>query len=271
MTTSPTDHSVLTATMTGGLADLRLAHPPGTFALTPASRIALTAVGQQRHLLSGLGLDWGSGVGGLAILAARITAVTQVVGLEISAANVAIAQQNARENGAAHKVRFLLSDGYTPVESDDGRFLDTFSGQTSFILANPPASDGDDGFTFRRIVLAGGRPFLRPGGVVFLNISSQYGRERIEGLLTDAPGYAYGGVLASSGWVPFDLQRPDLRQNLRDYVNEESAGGLRYEFGRPSGAETSCDAQTAQTWFEQTGESPLSRWEVHMFRRTADK
>lgn len=269
--TSPTDHSVLTPAMTGGLADLRLAHPPGTFALTPASRIALTAVGQHRHLLSGLGLDWGSGVGGLAILAAGITAVTQVVGLEISAANVAIAQQNARENGAAHKVRFLLSDGYTPVESDDGRFLDTFSGQTNFILANPPASDGDDGFTFRRTVLAGGRPFLRPGGVVFLNISSQYGRGRIERLLTDAPGYTYGGVLTSSGWVPFDLRRPDLRQNLRDYVNEESAGGLRYEFGRPFEAETSCDARAAQAWFEQTGESPLSRWEVHLFRRTADK
>lgn len=264
------DFSLLTTEMTGGLAELRLNHPPGTFALTPASRIALTAVGQNRQLLHGRGLDWGSGVGGLAILAAKVTAVSQVVGLEIMAANVTVAEQNARANGVADKVRFLLADGYAPLAEDDGRFLQTFLGQTNFILANPPASEGDDGFSFRRQVLAGGHRFLAEGGVVFLNISSQYGRARIAGLLTDAPGYAYGGVLASSDWVPFDQQRPDLRQNLLDYVNTEEAGGLRYEFLRPSaGGEAYCDAREAQAWFEQTGQSPLSRWQVHLFRRTA--
>ncbi len=265
------DFSLVTAVMTGGLAELRLSHPPGTFALTPASRIALTAVGQNRHLLHGRGLDWGSGVGGLAILAAKITAVSQVFGLEIAAGNVVAAQENARANGVADKVRFVLSDGYAPLAEIDGRFLDTFIGQTDFILANPPSSEGDDGFNFRRLVLVGGRRFLRPGGVVFLNISSQYGRARIRGLLDDAPGYTYGGLLVSSDWVPFDQQRPDLRQNLTDYVNTEKAGGRRYEFARPSPTEEFIDAQTAQAWYAQTGESPLSRWQVHLFRRTAAK
>lgn len=264
------DHSIIPAALTGGLGELRLAHPPGTFALTPASHIALTAVGQNHHLLHGRGLDWGSGVGGLAILAARISAVSQVIGLEITAANVAVAEDNARANGVADKVRFLLADGYTPLGADDGCLLDTFIGQTDFILANPPASTGDDGFGFRRQLLAGGQRFLRSGGVVFLNISSQYGQARLAGLRNDASGYVYGGLLASSDWVPFDQKRPDLRQNLEDYVNTEKGGGPRYEFARPSSpGEATLDAQTAQAWYAQTGESPLACWQVHLFRRTA--
>lgn len=33
-------------------------------------------------------------------------------------------------------------------------------GQLDFVLANPPSSDGDDGFTFRRIVLRDSAEYL---------------------------------------------------------------------------------------------------------------
>ena len=42
-----------------GLGELTFLHPPRTFALTPASLIALQAIAQNQHLLSGsdLGMD----------------------------------------------------------------------------------------------------------------------------------------------------------------------------------------------------------------------
>lgn len=86
---------------------MEILHPPGTFALTPASRIGLEAITRNAHILSGTGLDWGSGTGCLAIVAAKLPAVTRVVGLEIESANVAMARENARRNAVHHKTRFL--------------------------------------------------------------------------------------------------------------------------------------------------------------------
>src|SRR5207249_1037798 len=100
--------------MTAGLGQMRFLHPPGTFALTPASVIALQAIGKHKQLLSGTGLDWGSGVGCLAIAAARIANVHKVVGLEICAANVTAAAENARLNRVADKAAFMLADSYSP-------------------------------------------------------------------------------------------------------------------------------------------------------------
>ncbi len=74
-------------------------HPtPGTFAITPASIISIQAIGQHQYLLRGIGSDWGSGVGGLAIATAKIPAVTQLLGMEISEANVDTTLANARLN-----------------------------------------------------------------------------------------------------------------------------------------------------------------------------
>src|SRR5437660_11819394 len=106
--------TTLTEEMTGGLGELRIRHPAGTFALTPASRIALQAIGKHQGLLSGHGLDWGSGTGSLAIAAAKVPGVQKVVGLEIAEGNVAVARENAQDNGVAGKVTFVLSDSYSP-------------------------------------------------------------------------------------------------------------------------------------------------------------
>lgn len=260
------DRITLTTAVTGDMGEIHLLQPPGAFALTPASRIAIQTVGERHHLLSGNGLDWGSGIGCLAIIAARIEAVKRVIGLEISALNVTVAQQNAIHNGVADKVEFFLSDSYTPFAEEDRKSLETLRGQTNFILANPPSSEGDDGFAFRRLVLRGAQSYLVTGGVVFLSISYQYGAQRVARLRQEAPGFSYGGVLASSDWVPFDLQRPDLLHCLELYAEEERHGGLAYVFPNLEDAHGYVDAQTALAHFHRTGLSPLTRWQTHLFR-----
>ena len=252
---------------TYGLGELRIKHPPGTFAVTPASLASLCAIGTHQQLLSGIGLDWGAGVGILSIAAARIEAVTKVYGLEIVAANVEVARENAGLNGVEGKTEFIHSDSFLPFAEANSETVAALKGNVGFILANPPSSEGDDGFDFRRRVLRESKDFLVDGGVVFLSISYQYGRRRIANLPNDAAGYTHGGVLATSDWVPFDLTRPDLLDCLRAYVREEQHGGFEYEFSLPGEqADDLINAQAAMAFYERTGESPLSKWQTHLFQ-----
>ena len=139
-------------------------------------------------------------------------------------------------------------------------------GNVQFILANPPSSEGDDGFDFRRRILRESQDFLVDGGVVFLSISFQYSKQRIANLTNGATGFTHGGVLATTDRVPFDLNRPDLLDCLRAYVREEQRGGLAYEFMLPGGGdEDLVTAQAAMAHYERTGASPLSKWQTHLF------
>ena len=94
----------------------------------------------------------------------------------------------------------------------------------------------------------------------------QYGRRRIANLTDDAPGFSRGGPLATTEWVPFDLEREDLLDCLRAYVQEERRGGFDYEFNLP-GDQTngSVNTHTAMELYERTGQSPLSKWQTHLF------
>jgi SAM-dependent methyltransferase len=252
---------------TGGLGEIRISHPPGTFALTPASIISVQAIGKNQHLLGGLGIDWGTGTGCLALAAAKIPGVTQVFGLDISEANVAAARKNALENEVAHKVTFIRSDSYSPFLEAERELLEAVAGQVHFILANPSASEDDDGLGYRRAVLWGARKYLIHGGVVFLSISSQYGMQRIRRLAEEIPEFLYDGILASTDWVPFDLSRSDLRRWLELYAREERRGGLDYVFRHPQAPRSEpMNAKSALAHFYRTGESPLMKWQSHLFR-----
>jgi|RhiMetdeSRZDD1v2_1073273.scaffolds.fasta_scaffold12305_8 SAM-dependent methyltransferase len=258
--------TTLLASFMRGLGEIRIAHPANTFALTPASLIALQTIAENQQLLAGNGLDWGSGTGCLAVAAAKIPAVQKVLGLEVSEVNVTVAQKNARSNGVEHKTGFLVSDSYSPVSATDRLVLNTFVGQTDFILANPPASEGDDGFGCRRRVLSGARQFLVRGGRVFLSVSSQYGQCRVEGLCDEVADFTYGGILASTDWVPFDLRRADLLQCLNLYAVEEGRGGLDYVFYDPgANGDARMNARSALARFNSTGESPLMKWQTQLF------
>lgn len=260
----PEAETVLGPDIIGDLAPIMLRHPPGTFHLTPASRIALAAVAGHRHLVAGTGLDWGAGVGGLAIVAARIPAVREVVGLELARANVEAARANARRNGVEADVRFVAADSFEPLDPADRPILDALRGRVDFLLANPPAAEAGDGFGYRRKILREARAFLRPGATALLQISSQYGLDRIRGLEVEVPGFRWGGAVASTAPVPFDLRRPDLLESLELYARTEERGGRPYTFTNPGGG--GITAREALARFRADGVSPLSRWQVHRFR-----
>ena len=260
------EKSVLDESSTGGLGSFVFHHPEGTFALTPASRILLTAIVQNQAKLCGTGLDWGSGIGCQAILAARIPAVRKMYGLEISQENVKAAVWNARENGLHTKAAFLLADSYTPFSEEDRKIADGLRGNVDFIVSNPPSSEGDDGFGFRRTVMDGARAFLKPGGIVLLNISLQYGRERVAQLHRAGSGFVHEGAVASTLWVPFDLNRQDLLDCLRLYAHEEEKGGYSYTFSEEGMEGDFVSAQTALKMYEYCGASPFTKWQTHLFR-----
>jgi hypothetical protein len=259
------DESTLDAQETYGLGGLKFHHPSGTFSLTPASRILFKAIIDNKELLKGIGIDWGTGIGCQAILAARITAVQAVYGLEISKSNLDAAAVNAEENGVNDKVRFILSDSYCPFDDQEKQLVEGLRGKVDFIVSNPPSSDWDDGFGFRRMVMDGAKAYLKENGVVLLNVSLQYGADRIESLCHD--GIRYMGVAATTKCMPFDLKRPDLLDCLRIYAREEIKGGMRYTFIKDESDDTAhIDACTALDNYRETGVSPLTKWQTHLFR-----
>ena len=188
-----------------------------------------------------------------------------MLGLELDPRGVAAARENARANGVESKVRFVESDSYDPVHAEGRRALAGFRGSTDFMIANPPSSSPvGDGFAIRRVVLRGAVRYLRPGGLLLLSVSSQYGEGRVAGLLRETPGFRHDGVGATTDLVPFDMGRPDLRQDVQTYAREEERGGLTYAFRNPRDPERPMTAVEAWKHFAATGESPLSRWQSHL-------
>ncbi len=246
---------------TGGLGAISVRLASGGGPVTAASRVMVRAIGSHAQLLSGIGIDWGTGTGLLAIVASRIPAVTQVVAIEVEDDAVETARRNLRVNGADGAVHLVRADLFEPRDTEGAAVLRRIAGHATFLIANPPHSSDGDGLGWRRRVMSGARDFLVEGAVCLIQISAQYGSERIARLEHDVDGYRYQGVIESSGWVPFDLGRPDLRDALDTYVAEERAGGLPYAFRAPDGS--------TLTALEADGMpgSPLTRWQVHRFDR----
>lgn len=265
------DISILNGELTKGLGQIEFYHPSGTFALTPASQILINAIINKQSLLSGNGIDWGSGVGCLAILAAKIKSVKKVYGLEISEANINAAIKNAATNLVKDKVCFMHADSYTPFDIANKQELEKDKGKINFILANPPSSEGDDGFEYRRIVLKEAKDYLCKDGIVFLNASFQYGMKRVEELYKNIDGYSYMGLAATTSCVPFDLNRPDLLDCLKTYAREEQKGGFEYTFFAKQDENSSSEyinAQTALDDYNKNGKIPWTKWQTHIFKYT---
>jgi len=259
--------TVLTAPGTGHPGTIRLTHPVCAFAPTPASMISFQTIVSSGSLLVGAGVDWGCGCGILTVAAARLPTVEQVIALDISRENVEATRHNLRMNGVEAKARALVSNSFVCLDSGDQEQIDCWRGELDFVIANPPTSGDGDGFNFRRTVLRDSAEFLKAGGVVFLSVSSQYGKERILGLIDEIPGYSYDGMLATTPPAPFDLMRSDLLDSLRVYVMEEKRGGLPYEFVDPGNFNRHLTATEVMKDFEGQGTVPLSRWQTHLYRR----
>ncbi len=255
---------------TGNLGEISVYHPEGTFTPSPASRLALKAIVDNQNLLGGTGIDWGTGSGCLAILAARIPAVKELIGLDISESSIPVARMNAQTNAVGDKAQFLWSDSYRPYAAADRRTLADFRGRTDFVLSNPPFSDDDDGFAYRAVVLRGAKDFLRPGGVVFLSIALHYGEERAVRLTNEVPGYERSYLLATTDLVPYEVDRPGYLHYLENYAIAEEKGGPDYVFLHPEYPETVLNARAALENFRKTGASPLTKWQAYLFIRRTD-
>ena len=114
----------------------------------------------------------------------------------------------------------------------------------------------------------GARAFLKTGGIVLLNISYQYGPDRIASLHRDGSGFMHEGVVATTNWVPFDLGRRDLLGCLRRYALEEEKGGYTYAFSADGQDDAFMSAREALELYEKQGVSPLTRWQTHRFVHT---
>jgi SAM-dependent methyltransferase len=237
--------------------------------VTPASVVAIRGVASHLDLLAGVGVDWGTGTGGLAIAAALGSEVEQVIAIDLDEANLAATRANAAVNDVAAKVVTVHADGFTPLDVRAGDVLARLVGSAGFLVANPPGDPGDDGLGWRRRVLVEAAALLRHGAPVLLQISRQYGRHRITGLADTASLYRYEGCVAAGDWERFDLTRPDLAELAHRYAAVERSGGAPYMFrleGGIAGQETT--AVGAVEAYEVTGSSPLTKWQLHLFRRT---
>jgi methylase of polypeptide subunit release factors len=172
---------------------------------------------------------------------------------------------NVRINDLQNRISISKSDSYEPFKRSDSEILEKLRGKVSFILANPPSSKWDDGLCYRRKVLKEGRNFLVNGGLVFLNISFQYGADRIQSLAREAAGYRFHGLIYSSSVSPFDLEREDLRESLIHFVGEEKRTGIVYTFLMNNFEGGYLSAREAYKQFEKTGRSPLTKWQTHLF------
>lgn len=139
----------------------------------------------------------GSGCISIAVLANLATA--NAVGLEISDEAVAIAGQNSVRHGVSSRFDLRRSDLFWELDAAE---------EFDLIVSNPPyisideftqleagvrefepttaLTDGDDGLSIIRWIVADAPAFLRPGGLLILEIGYQQA-DRVMGLLRGGP------------------------------------------------------------------------------------
>ena len=252
---------------------IKLSSSPGTFSITPASKISSIAVASSDKVHGNI-IDWGCGGGLLSILAAAKELNNKIIGLDYDEENIKQSIENARLNNNNNNVQFIKSDSFSPFDPKENEYINSLKGTIDCIIANPPASSNDDGFGYRRRIMKESIPFFKNGSTLLLQALSYYGENRfIEGAreassslsfyddetFTEIEGeYVYNGVIASSPWV--NLQGGyDLKQQLEQYVDEESKlNGKSYVCGP--------DNLTATEIYDQwisTNIIPQCKWQVH--------
>jgi release factor glutamine methyltransferase len=126
-------------------------------------------------------LDFGSGSGCIAIALAAKCPTAKIVAMDISPDALALAKDNAARNNVIGQIEFLQGDGIATLPPGT---------QFDLVISNPPyiptaeittlqpevrdfdprgALDGGaDGLDFYRMLAAGAKPFLKPGGKIML-------------------------------------------------------------------------------------------------------
>jgi release factor glutamine methyltransferase len=161
-----------------------------TFAVTPAvliprpetELVVEAALAHLQRSEAPLIVDVCTGSGCIAVSLARELPRARVFALDRSEAALAVAQENARRNGAADRIRFLAGDLFDPLEELD------LAGRADVITANPPYIRSDE--------LASLQPEVRDFEPELALVAGPRGMEIAERIIRSAPAHLRsGGVL----------------------------------------------------------------------------
>lgn len=142
-------------------------------------------------------VDVGTGSGAIAIALAHTMPHAEIVALEISPAALAVAKQNAQQNGVAERIRFVQSDLLAAVA---GEHFDA-------VVSNPPYVALSERASLPREV----RDF-EPASALF---AGPTGLEVYHRLIVEA-----AGVLDPGGWLLMEIghgQRDSIANSLRGW------------------------------------------------------
>lgn len=134
---------------------------------------------QAAKLWCGTWVDLGTGSGAIALGLAQALPQAEILAVDVSAAALAIAQQNAAENGLSDRVQFLQGSWFEPLAPWQGRLAGMVSNPPYIPNAivptlEPEVADhephlalagGDDGLDAIRQLVAAAPDYLLPGGL----------------------------------------------------------------------------------------------------------
>jgi release factor glutamine methyltransferase len=126
--------------------------------------------------------DLGTGSGAIALALAKERPKLRVVAGDVSPAALAVAERNAQALGLADRVRFAEGDGFAPVAeqrfhvivSNPPYLADVEASALAPELAHEPRGAlfaGADGAAFLRRIVAEAPEYLRPGGLIALELA----------------------------------------------------------------------------------------------------
>jgi release factor glutamine methyltransferase len=159
-------------------------------------------------------LDFGTGSGCIAIALAAQCPSAQIIALDLSAAALGVAQQNARKNDVNERIEFRHGDGFAALKT--GECFDLIVSNPPYIASaeiatlqpevrdhdpRPALDGGVDGLVFYRRLAQEAGPFLKPAGKIMLEFG-------------DGQADAISAIFTAQHWVVESVQ-PDYSKRLR--------------------------------------------------------
>lgn len=174
--------------------------------------LAAQAAADHHPLQQGYWADLGTGSGAIALGLATQFPMAQIEAVDCSAAALVQAQANAEQAGLAEHIRFHQGQWLEP--------LTNLKGQFSGIVSNPPyiptvevetlqpevrlheprlaLDGGSDGLDCLRQIIAAAPAYLRPGGILLLEMMVGQG-EAVRDLLTEAQAFCQIAIINDLG------------------------------------------------------------------------
>jgi release factor glutamine methyltransferase len=175
-----------------------------------AGEVVAAAAAAKKKSSSPRVLDVCTGSGCIAVAVAKEAPGARLIATDISPGALKLARENASANGVAGRIKFLEGDLFKPLEE---RGLE---GSFDVVVSNPPYVPGDelkeaqpevrlfepytalyggeDGFYFLKRIVAGAPDWLRPGGVLLVEIGFGQSGEAIK-IISEAGEFEAPGII----------------------------------------------------------------------------